>query len=245
MKIIVLIFVILIFAVPSLFAQNFYTTVENTSAEGEPGTEIVLDGWIYNLSTKSLDIELTRKTNSLPDNWTSSLCLNICVAPHVNTIFTTIPVSDSAEFSIHFFTDSQPAQGEALLVLKEPDGADSAAYLFTAKTVPSSPILLNDQQKKKFQLLGNYPNPFNNSTTITFETAEATHTAKLRVLNLKGELMIETTHQHLQPGLASISFRGIDKQGNVLPSGIYFYRVSLTTQSNNKIIFFGKFTLLK
>lgn len=73
------------------------------------------------------------------------------------------------------------------------------------------------------RLLGNYPNPFNPETTISFSlTAEDAQNAVLEIYNLKGQL-IQT--YELARGQNQIIWDG--KNSNDLPvtSGIYFYQL--------------------
>ena len=229
----------------SLFAQNFEVAVNDTTAEDVPGAEIVLGGHIINLTDNSLIIEITRETNDIPANWTTSLCLDVCVAPWVNTVSGTIPANDSVEFSIHFFTDTEPGVGEALLVFKEQRSSESESYLFTATTSAIGIFSTNDREHYSFRLLGNYPNPFNNSTIISFQIAERIQSIKLQIYSILGQLVFEKIFYHLPIGENQIYFKGNDLHGNILPGGIYIYRLSLISISGKQFADFGRFTLLK
>ena len=75
--------------------------------------------------------------------------------------------------------------------------------------------------------LRNIPNPFMNSTTISF--ALKSHEFKnvtISIFNLKGQLVNEF-HTHTNPfGQGEIQWNGKDLQGKELKSGIYFYKVT-------------------
>ena len=67
-----------------------------------------------------------------------------------------------------------------------------------------------------FELLGNYPNPFNPQTTISFGLPHAAEVT-IRIYNLKGELMTELFNGSRQAGYYSVIW---DASGN--SSGTYF-----------------------
>ena len=75
-------------------------------------------------------------------------------------------------------------------------------------------------------LLGqNYPNPFNPSTTISF-TMPKTANVNLSIYNVKGQLVNTLVNGSKAFGNHSVVWNGKDVNGNDVPSGIYFYRLS-------------------
>jgi len=70
------------------------------------------------------------------------------------------------------------------------------------------------------KLIGAYPNPFNPTTTISFELREASNVA-LGVFDISGRLVSEMANGWREAGQHEITFDGSD-----LPSGIYLYRLS-------------------
>ena len=76
----------------------------------------------------------------------------------------------------------------------------------------------------KFALHGNYPNPFNPSTTFSFDLPQQA-TAEVTIWNLLGQ-EVRTLHQgELPAGTHDITFDGRDNLGAAVPSGVYFYRL--------------------
>jgi hypothetical protein len=88
----------------------------------------------------------------------------------------------------------------------------------------------------EFALLGNHPNPFNPSTTITFQLPVASEVT-LTVFDINGRHVEEDlmSTRHFNPGIHSITFDGTD-----LPSGIYIYRLNACNFKTS-----GKLVLLK
>ncbi|PID29086.1 MAG: hypothetical protein CR982_03845 [Candidatus Cloacimonadota bacterium] len=68
-----------------------------------------------------------------------------------------------------------------------------------------------------FELLGNYPNPFNPSTTISFNI-DSPGNIDFNVYNIKGETVYSKSYNYRDSGLKSINF-----SGEFLSSGLYFY----------------------
>ena len=85
------------------------------------------------------------------------------------------------------------------------------------------------------ELKGNYPNPFNPSTTISFSIAEHAKNAKLIIYNLKGQkvktfLINSSTDQQIN----SVVWNGTDDTGKSVSSGIYFYKMKAGTYISTK-----------
>jgi len=74
------------------------------------------------------------------------------------------------------------------------------------------------------QLLGNYPNPFNPSTTIEFYTDKA-ETVQIEIFNQKGQIVRTWDLQTTAKGTHSLTWNGTDNSGKAVSSGIYYYRM--------------------
>ena len=92
----------------------------------------------------------------------------------------------------------------------------------------------------EISLLGNYPNPFNPSTEIAFELGKSYEIVNLKVFNLMGQTVFETSIKNVRAGNHKITWEGSDMSGAVVPSGLYLYQISTDTRS-----VIGKMTLLK
>jgi len=76
----------------------------------------------------------------------------------------------------------------------------------------------------KFEVHNNYPNPFNPVTTIRFDLPEANRT-KVTVWNILGQHVNTLYIGDLQAGSHKLHFNGLDRSGQALSSGVYFYKV--------------------
>jgi Arylsulfotransferase (ASST)/Carboxypeptidase regulatory-like domain len=82
-----------------------------------------------------------------------------------------------------------------------------------------------DQISNSSILLGNYPNPFNPVTTISFVIADDTANTELSIYNLKGEKINTLIDRQMAIGLNSVIWDGNDSFDNAVPSGCFFYRL--------------------
>jgi hypothetical protein len=91
---------------------------------------------------------------------------------------------------------------------------------YTINVVESQGVSENDNIPTDFMLLGNYPNPFNSSTTIKLNLPGAGH-IRVDIFNMLGQ-KIET----LYDGNMSAGEKEIVWNGDKSASGVYFYRVT-------------------
>ena len=138
--------------------------------------------------------------------------------------------------------DYDPTDGTGRLIFEIdnnciPDNTTQRVRTFWANTA-----LEVDEEAplaQKFEVYGNYPNPFNPSTQIKFAT-EKSSDVTITIYSILGQEMIVLQNGILNAGTYNISWFGTDRYGNKVPSGVYFYEV----RSDNRIQK-GKMLLLK
>jgi len=74
------------------------------------------------------------------------------------------------------------------------------------------------------RLLGNHPNPFNPSTTISFEL-DAPGAASVRIVNAAGDVVATLTLGDLPAGRHAAVWNGRDDAGRPAASGVYLYEL--------------------
>jgi len=79
---------------------------------------------------------------------------------------------------------------------------------------------------KEFELLQNYPNPFNPNTTILFYL-KSTAEVKLDIYNTAGQLVKSLVYGQKMAGQHAVSWSGLNNQGKLVPSGVYFSRLTV------------------
>ena len=87
---------------------------------------------------------------------------------------------------------------------------------------------------KSTRLLGNYPNPFNPTTTIKFRIenselriegrGESITSVKIEIFNIKGQKLRSLVNGDYREGEHSVIWNGTDDHNSPVTSGIYFYR---------------------
>ncbi|MBO6574410.1 MAG: T9SS type A sorting domain-containing protein [Rhodothermales bacterium] len=92
---------------------------------------------------------------------------------------------------------------------------------FSTSTEPSAESL-----PERFTLKGNYPNPFNPTTTIAFELAETTD-VRLEIFDVMGRRVAMLASGVLPAGSHQASWNGRAMSGEPVTSGMYLYRLSV------------------
>lgn len=89
-----------------------------------------------------------------------------------------------------------------------------------------------DNMPVRFELVGNYPNPFNPTTTIQFGIPEDQHVS-IRVYNLIGNEVATLVNQPMNQGYHEVQFNA-----NELSSGVYIYRMQAggTVQTRKMVL---------
>ena len=82
----------------------------------------------------------------------------------------------------------------------------------------------NEESNNKSFIEGNYPNPFNPTTTISYNIGQ-TGNVKLQVFNIRGQVVRTLVNEVQNAGRHSIVWNGDDSNSNNVASGIYFYRL--------------------
>lgn len=85
---------------------------------------------------------------------------------------------------------------------------------------------------KSFELNQNYPNPFNPETNISFSINENNSDVNLKVYDVTGKIISEIVNGIYQVGNYKIKFNGKN-----LPSGVYFYRLTVNSGNQNQKVF--------
>ena len=77
-----------------------------------------------------------------------------------------------------------------------------------------------------FELIGNYPNPFNASTSIKYTLPTRAH-IELTIYNIQGQLVRTLLSGEKLPGTYIVNWDGRNAIGRNVSSGIYFYQLEI------------------
>lgn len=131
--------------------------------------------------------------------------------------------SDTALFE---YTMAWPGDGWHYYYFVFGDGRDSAWTPLDSIYLSTSGIDANDPLPNEISLLQNYPNPFNNSTCINYQLPEDTRVA-LTIYDIAGRQVATLADEIQSSGKHSLIWNGIDKNGLVVSSGLYFYKLDI------------------
>ncbi|MCF7920564.1 MAG: T9SS type A sorting domain-containing protein [Candidatus Cloacimonetes bacterium] len=82
----------------------------------------------------------------------------------------------------------------------------------------------SDPLPQVVELLGNYPNPFNPATELSFRIPEPMK-VEMKIYNNRGQLVCLLADSYFPAGSHSLVWNGKDDTGKTLATGIYFYRL--------------------
>ncbi len=233
-------FVIIVLAFFSLNtnAQDLEVIYHETTIYEPPGTEIVFDIEIVNITTLEQTVFLVRTLNNLPAGlgWTSSLCFGeLCFSPTQDSVATAPPnpepplqPGDTLLASLHVLTDVNIATGYFQIQIgtfRNP--GDRTIIDYTATTDPTVDVE-DEVNLTSYELAQNYPNPFNPSTQINYNVGEG-GLVNLKVYNILGIEVATLVSEYKPAGNYQVSF-----DGNDLSSGVYIYRLSVNEFTNTR-----------
>jgi len=175
------------------------------------------NGTIHNLSSDTITIVVVRRVNELPNNWTSSVCLDmICYNEAIDSVSVEIGAGDSSACGILVWISGAGAGTVQLDIFD----LNSNEHLFLdvnfyAGMVDISKDIIKPNQ---FFLFPAYPNPFNPVTTIRFNIPVKTqHATTLQLFDVNGRLIESLVNRVLQAGQHEIEW-----SASGMPSGVYF-----------------------
>ena len=134
------------------------------------------------------------------------------------------PAADGGGLVNGLLTDaniSWSPDGQKIAFATDRDGNLEIYVLSTAATAVEE---YGENLPLIFLLGQNFPNPFNNSTTI-FYTVRRRAEVELAVYNLAGQKVANLVRETRDAGEYSLRWNGLDARLRELASGIYFYRL--------------------
>lgn len=156
---------------------------------------------------------------------------------------TLIPATNSSSGSHYSFIDDEVEMDLAYYYWLQTTDLDGSSDMFGPITLKISSSENYDIEDLVLgtQLLGNYPNPFNPATTVSFSVAEAQQVT-IDIYNIKGQLVKRVFDERIEnPNVKnSVVWNGLDNQGKQVASGIY-----LTIMKAGKQTFSNKVILMK
>ncbi|MCE5249853.1 T9SS type A sorting domain-containing protein [bacterium] len=108
---------------------------------------------------------------------------------------------------------------------------NAAGYMASFnKNAIRTDVAARDEIPSAIAIKGNYPNPFNPSTTIEFTLTESGR-AQLDIYNTAGQKVRTLLTETMMPGVYSAFWNGCDEYGKAVSSGVYFSRITMNGRS--------------
>jgi hypothetical protein len=140
------------------------------------------------------------------------------------------------EFDGDSFSLASRSYGTRTWFMREHNSDDGPAWCYMDPSTVLSVEEKGTRAPDQFALLGNYPNPFNPSTTIKFAVPHAGEVT-LEVFDLLGRLVAAQSLGVRQAGEQAVQFNAAS-----LASGVYHYRLRMSSAQTSVV---GKMILLK
>ncbi|HEU4364714.1 MAG TPA: FlgD immunoglobulin-like domain containing protein, partial [Candidatus Krumholzibacteria bacterium] len=130
---------------------------------------------------------------------------------------------DNQNGSVTIKAENEWWRGVAPSASKFQGNVDRNPYLTTEPDLdPGSPLLPERGIPTLFHLSGPVPNPFNPTTTISYDVPAPGAEVRLRVYDVRGRLVRDLVSEFKQAGRYSAVWDGVDRNGNGVASGVYF-----------------------
>jgi hypothetical protein len=205
---------------------SFTVFVADTALFDTLGSEVVYNMRVANVSGSDLTLAMVRTQNDLPQEWQSSLCLDLCYSPFVDSVATTadfgsapIRAGDSVDVSVHVFPLTNPGTGVVQVVLVDvANPSDQQEFTFMTDAIATS-VEADGGMPQRFALEQNYPNPWNPTTTVRYRVGK-TGLVSLKLYDALGREVRTLVNKSQSPGEYLV-----DLDGSGLASGLYVYRL--------------------
>ncbi len=190
-----------------------YTTTDAINfPEVSPNTTHSADFVLRNLGSADLEGLI-----SIP----SAFSLSLMGEELPNDYFYVIPAGVTRSFTVGYAAgdDVSDISDEVIITTNDSD--------LPTISIPITLVAVSDSDLVNpviTSLQGNFPNPFNPTTSIRFSLKDAGR-VKLNVYNLKGQLVKTPADYEMSAGNHRILWDGKDTRGSSVASGIYLYRM--------------------
>ena len=92
--------------------------ISNDTVFGQGGTTIYTHARLFNTGNEDAQVMVWKMQESLPTGWSSSLCLDVCYLPNVDTAVVVVPAGGDMHFYYYFYPTPGIAMGFAHVGLR-------------------------------------------------------------------------------------------------------------------------------
>ena len=199
-----------------------------TSTEIDAGADSVgsFSGTIYNISSSTVTIAVVRRINTLAEGWTSSICVGAtCYNESIDSVAVELSAGDSTACGVLIWINDVEGTGTVQLDLFDLDNSDEHIIvdlnIYAGTTVG---IVRNESTAKQFELLNCYPNPFNSTITLSYNT-NYNNSISITIYDYNGKYIKSTINHNLTDGTQTVRWDGTDQFSRPVAAGMYLYLI--------------------
>jgi len=218
------------------------STVSVVNVINQPPSEFELLSPTNNLLTEISQIEY--ENESLIFNWEESIDLDGDDLVYNCKVFSEADDQTIVDIDLSENQYSIPFNWENLLITMNNeyyfswwvsvfDGYDEIVTSESYFSILYENLALGQVEITEFSLSQNYPNPFNPSTEIQFSLDKTEHVS-LDVFDLSGRHIIQLLNSKQNIGNQTINWNALDKNGTVVPAGLYIYKLNSNSHGTIK-----------
>lgn len=173
----------------TILSQNFTFNYDIDSIDyAQPGNTITVHATISNLTANDLTLDIVRNENNIPSGWGTSMCIDVCLPPHVNSSVLYLPAYNTQGFTMYFYTDSIQSIGQTLIqVSNQSDASQFVSLKFYGETSSTASI---DDYVEYNKLFNVFPNPTSDKIEITSNSDMEIRA--IQVVSITGEIILTT-----------------------------------------------------
>ena len=210
---------------PQNLDPSFEFNYTDTEINVDPDSVGSFSGTIHNISSGTITIAVVRRVNSLPEGWTSSVCLgSICYIETVDSAAVQLDAGDSTACGILAWTNGV-GTGTVQLDLFDLDNIDEHILidLIIYAGITVGPITTR-ALPEHFELYDCFPNPFNPITTLRYELPEEAMVT-ITVYDMIGRKVNNLVSSQQTAGYKSIQWNATNDAGQPVSAGLYLYTI--------------------
>ena len=198
-----------------------------TSTEIVVGSDSVgsFYGTIQNTISDIITIAVVRRVNSLPEGWTSSICLGeLCYNESIDSVTIQLDLGGSTACGILAWTNGV-GMGTVQLDLFDLQNMDEHIIvdlnIYAGSTVR---IDINSVFPKQMVLYPAFPNPFNPVTTLRYNLPED-GMVNITIYDMMGRIVRTLENSKQAAGFKSIQWNATNDVGQTVSAGLYLYTI--------------------
>ncbi len=157
------------------------------------------------------------------------LAENVESAEYIGDVISTLSIMSTDGFDGTFLRIPYTTQGQAESFTFMLDvNSNSVEYI-----VDMDPSSADEPPMFTDQLFGNYPNPFNPTTSIRFSLSKKTD-VEITIYNIRGQRVKKLVAESFSAGNHQVTWNGTDDREQPVASGIYLYRFKAGNLTENR-----------